>query len=333
MDVDPRLAGMLEVIAEGVIEFAGFALAAVSLISDEILHTVAVVGDDDAVARLMDLQAPVDLVRSELAAADSWGALRFLPAERAAGQLERHHWVPAIAPLPVDDAWDPMDLLCGLLRDGNGRLRGLLSVDLPINGRRPDQAQRETLQMYVRLAERALITALERGGLEEKVEEEQALAEYRRGIIDVLTHELRGSVGAIANTVVYLRGRPEWTDLDGVESALRIVEGGAQRIRSVVENMSALTELGKTDIRLRTELCDLGRIARDAVELHAVFADLQHIDLRCDVVGDAIVLGDPNDLDRMVGNLVSNAVKYSDQGGASRSASRAATTPLSQRRS
>ncbi|WP_436701471.1 sensor histidine kinase [Nocardioides sp. BYT-33-1] len=311
--MDTALSRTLELIAEGVREFAGFDLAAVSLVADGVLHTVAVVGDDEAIAHLVDLRAPVELVERELEPAEVWGDLRFLPAERSGGHLEGHDWVPDLVALDVPDAWHPDDLLCGLLCDDEGRLRGLLSVDLPRSGRRPDAAQRETLQMYVRLAERALVTALERGDLEVRVEREHAIAEYRRSIIDVLSHELRGTAAAIGNTVEVLRRR---TGLDpATRSALDAVDGGASRITSVVEDMAALAKLGRPGVALRTAPTDLGALVRDVIAFHDGAARLREVTVSLAVTGSPVVSGDPEDLDRMVANLLSNAVKYTDPGG------------------
>jgi len=312
VDVEQTLGSTLQLIAEGVREFAGFDLAAVSIVSDGLLHTIAVVGDDDAVAQLRDLRAPVELVARELQNAEVWGDLHFVPAERAGNHLAGHNWVPDVVPLDGADAWDPMDLLCGLLHDGDGRLRGLLSVDLPVSGRRPGPAQRATLQMYVRLAERAVVTALERGDLEVRVEHEHAIAEYRRSIIDVLSHELRGTAAAIANTVDLLR---EHTTPDSrIVPALDVVDGAAERIRSVVDDMAALAKLGHSNALLRSLHTDLGAVVRDAVALHEASARLQGVTVELSTSG-ATVLGDPEDLDRMAGNLVSNALKYTEPGG------------------
>lgn len=312
--IDETLTSALQLIAEGVQEFAGFDVAAVSLVTDGVLHTVAVVGDDDAVAQLLDLQAPVDLVERELVPAEVWGSLRFLPAELASGHLADLEWVPDIATPESPDAWRPEDLLCGLLHDRDGRLRGVLSVDLPVSRRRPDLAQRTTLQMYVRLAERALVTALERGDLVQRVEREHAIAEYRQTIIDALSHELQGTAAAISNTVEVL-GCQIAPDAP-LQAALKVINGGAERIRTVVDDMSALAKFGVAgDVALRTLPTALGAIARDSIRFHSASAALHRVSLSLEVVGPAVVLGDPEDLDRMVGNLLSNAIKYSNSGG------------------
>jgi signal transduction histidine kinase len=313
VEVDPSLARTLELLAEGVIEFAGFRVAAVSLVDAGLLHTVAVVGDDTAAAQLLDQRTPVELLERELAAADVWGALRFVPAGRSGGHLDDHVWVPDLEPLEDPDAWHARDLLCGLLHDPAGQLRGVLWVDLPGNGHRPDAAQRATLQMYVRLAERALVTALERDDLELRVAREHAVAEYRRSIIDVLSHELRGTTAAIAHTVDSLRAEPGLGET--VAAGLDVVHGGTERLRSVVDDMAALAKLGRTDVPLRSLTTDLGRVAREAVALHGAEARNRGVTVELEVVERPTLQGDPEDLDRMVANLVSNAVKYSEPGG------------------
>ena len=49
-------------------------------------------------------------------------------------------WVPDIEPGPDEDAWHPHDELLAPLYDEQGDLIGLLSIDIPLNGRRPDAA-------------------------------------------------------------------------------------------------------------------------------------------------------------------------------------------------
>lgn len=313
MEVDASLTRTLQLLAEGVIEFAGFRVAAVSLVLDGLLHTVAVVGDDSAAAQLVDQRTPVELLERELANADVWGSLHFVPADRSGGHLDEHLWVPDVVPRDEPDAWDSHDLLCGLLHDHAGQLRGVLWVDVPDDGRRPGAEQRATLQMYVRLAERALVTALERDDLELRVEHEHAVAEYRRSIIDVLSHELRGTAAAIAHTVDALRGESGLGE--SVTAGLDVVHGGVERLRSVVDDMAALAKLGRTDVLLRSLTTDLGRLAREAVALHAAEARGRGVTVAVEVVDEPTLQGDPEDLDRMVANLVSNAVKYSEPGG------------------
>ena len=64
----------LQFIAEGVTELAGFGVAAIGVVLDGMLHTVAVAGDDGAGEELATIQTPVEAVLAELENAEDWGA-------------------------------------------------------------------------------------------------------------------------------------------------------------------------------------------------------------------------------------------------------------------
>ena len=161
----------LELIAEGVTQVAGFGIAAISVARDDgKLEVMAVAGNDDARRELQGRRTPLDTLMTEIAKADDWGLFRFVPHERldpSAG--ETWGWVPDIDPLDGPDAWHPLDLLIAPLLDDDGVLRGTLAIDLPLDGRRPGEAQRRVLQTYAEQARRAVLTTLEREALAEQV--------------------------------------------------------------------------------------------------------------------------------------------------------------------
>jgi signal transduction histidine kinase len=182
----PRLADAasrdaLQLIAEGVTQLAGFGIAAISVVrEDGMLESVAVAGNEQARVELEGTRAPVDRLLEELAKADDWGLLRFVPHERldpSAG--DTWGWVPDIEPIDGPDAWHPLDLLIAPLYDGSGVLRGSLAMDLPVDGKRPGRAQRAVLNQYAEQAGRAVVVALERELLAEQVR----MAEAARRIV------------------------------------------------------------------------------------------------------------------------------------------------------
>lgn len=172
----------LQLIAEGVTQVAGFGVAAISVVrKDGRLQVMAVAGSDAARTELEGRRTPVDRLAREIEKADDWGLLRFVPHERldsAAG--DQWGWVPDIDPIDdAPDAWHPLDLLIAPLYDDDGVLRGTLAIDLPVDGRRPDEAQRAVLNTYAEQAGRAVLLALERDALAEQVR----MAEAARRIV------------------------------------------------------------------------------------------------------------------------------------------------------
>lgn len=191
----------LQQIAEGVTEVAGFGVAAVSVLRESgEFEVVAVAGSDDCRETLLGNFTPLSDIEAELAVAEEWGRLRFVPHERLPEGVALG-WVPDGEPLDVENAWHPLDLLVAPLLDDDGRWRGLLAVDLPEDGLRPDEARRRTLELYAVQAGRALTSAVERQRLVEQVQLasaartivrkasarlnfEQILAECQQAIVD-----------------------------------------------------------------------------------------------------------------------------------------------------
>ncbi len=57
-------------------------------------------------------------------------------------------WVPDIEPIDAEDAWHPEDALFAPLIGADGRRVGVLSVDVPHDGRRPNAATCKALEGF-----------------------------------------------------------------------------------------------------------------------------------------------------------------------------------------
>lgn len=305
----------LQFIAEGVTELAGFELAAISIVHDGRLHPVAIAGDERAREELSGLHPPVSVVLAELEAAEDWGPLKYVPHDRETARLDGYSYIPDFAPLDAPGAWHPRDLLLALLEDDRGELRGILSVDVPRNGLRPDAEQRRVLEVYARQAGRAVLTLLERQELELGLRRERATSDYRRQLIDVLSHQLQNPLAAILGNLELLQH-----DLAGEDPRarpLRGIERAAARISAMTQDLLALAEVNKPDRLLQQVEVDLVVLVREVAESFTAEAVGAGVSLEVDLPATPLrVPGDPGELEDLVGNLVSNAIKYSDDGGA-----------------
>jgi signal transduction histidine kinase len=162
--------GALQVIAEGLVELAGFEVAALSVVRDsQHMQVMAVAGSDEARDTLLGTFTPITRLMEELGVAEDWGYFKFVPQESLDPEVESWGWVPDIEPIEDPDAWQPMDLLVAPLYDTDGVLRGTLSIDCPSDGRRPDESHRRILNRYAAQAARALVIAVEREAFAEQV--------------------------------------------------------------------------------------------------------------------------------------------------------------------
>ncbi|MFA6299518.1 MAG: ATP-binding protein [Nocardioides sp.] len=164
---------VLTAVAEGVAQAVGFEVAAISYLTRDLhFQVAAVAGSAEARELLLGSRVPLSAMEAELMLAEQWGSLLFIPAERLDGDVLG--WIPPEVETggdtePGPDRWRPEDTLRSPLRSPAGELLGLLSVDLPVDGKRPDQARRELLEMYADLAGVALHNARRATVLEEQV--------------------------------------------------------------------------------------------------------------------------------------------------------------------
>jgi signal transduction histidine kinase len=175
-------------IAAGVTDLVGFEVAAISVARDDdrTLEMIAVAGSAECREQLLGHRTPVAEIEQEITTAEHWGDLRFVPHERMALDIDRLGWVPDLEPSDDPDAWHPLDLLLAPIYDDDDRLRGLLSVDVPLDRRRPGPQKRQELQKFVAQTRRAILAALERTELAEQVR----LAEAARMIVREVSSEL-----------------------------------------------------------------------------------------------------------------------------------------------
>ena len=137
----------LQAVVDGVVEGVGFGVAAVNCVrSDGSFEMRAVAGSEEARAALVGVISPPDAFEEEFAVADRWGGLRFVPHGRLQGDVQG--WVPSVEGPASPDGWHPEDALFAPLHAASGDLVGVLSVDLPHDGRRPGALQRELLEMF-----------------------------------------------------------------------------------------------------------------------------------------------------------------------------------------
>lgn len=158
----------LRVVAESVALLSGFRHAVINVRRGERLEVVA--ASSPVLAHLVGTSTPLEVLERELERADRWGDLMFVPHDRVGEEVLSYSFVPELVPGAGPDAWHPLDLLAAPIFDDHGTLRGLLTVDVPVDGQRPGAAQREVLARYARVTRSSVLMALEREGLEQRVQ-------------------------------------------------------------------------------------------------------------------------------------------------------------------
>jgi len=144
-------------------------------------------------------------------------------------------------------------------------------------------------------------------GLLERVE--RSFTQQRRFMSDA-SHELRTPVAILRVEADIALGKPTRTEREYRES-LRVMQDAAGRLSRIVEDLFLLSRVDAGDPTLIPGEVRLDEIIRDAVRAVRGLADQRGISI--DVVADARspLRGDPALLDRLLLNLLRNAVSYS----------------------
>ncbi len=145
------LDAMLELLARTIVRALGFDVAVVNLVeSTARVAVVAVAGPDAVREKLLGTHVDVFTWERLFEAGQPWGRLVFVDhrvfdASQAVGMVS---WTPDTAVSDDPDGWHPEDSLFAPLRSSDGALLGVLSVDLPRGGRRPDEDTRNSLEAF-----------------------------------------------------------------------------------------------------------------------------------------------------------------------------------------
>jgi signal transduction histidine kinase len=137
-----------------------------------------------------------------------------------------------------------------------------------------------------------------------------AFATQRRFVANA-SHELRTPLTVMRTAIDVTLAKPSPTPAQLTDMAVR-VRRSIDRAESMVE---ALLTLAVSDQgKLSTEFTDLATWAEDAID--AAAPEIDRLDLRVDTELDpAETAGDPQLLERMIWNLVDNAVRHNEPGG------------------
>jgi diguanylate cyclase (GGDEF)-like protein/PAS domain S-box-containing protein len=138
----------LQLVADTIVESLGFEVAVVNIVdSDDEMVVVAVTGPDDVREQLLNRRQGRDGWSQLMAASEPWGRLRFLDhATSPADPEDIFSWIPDLPVSDEPDAWHPEDALFAPLESSDGRHLGMLSVDVPRDGKRPGPATRRALE-------------------------------------------------------------------------------------------------------------------------------------------------------------------------------------------
>src|SRR6478735_9463515 len=191
------------------------------------------------------------------------------------------------------------------------------AVERMLDAARSGEESRQTLELYgpPRVAVVVRASPLEGGGAVatiEDVSERRRVDAVRTDFVANISHELKTPVGALAVLAEALSGE---SDPEVVQRVADRMVAEALRVTGTIDDLMELSriELGESPL---TEAVPIGDIVAEAVERVRQLAAARGIEIAVlDGHSEGRVWGDRRQLVSALGNLVENAVKYSEDGG------------------
>jgi heavy metal sensor kinase len=140
----------------------------------------------------------------------------------------------------------------------------------------------------------------------------QSFEQIRRFSTDV-SHELRTPLTAIRGQLevaLLTANRPEQYH-EAILNALEDVE----QLSSIVRALMLLSQAESGQLALQKTSFDLGQLASDMVDQFQIPAEEKNLKLKVHSAPDLVIHADRVQIERLISNLMSNAVKYTPDGG------------------
>jgi two-component system, chemotaxis family, CheB/CheR fusion protein len=132
----------------------------------------------------------------------------------------------------------------------------------------------------------------------------------KEAFLAALGHELRNPMTAIQNSLEVISG-----DNEQSERALLILKRQVQHMARLINDLLDITRINLGTLRIQRERVNLNQTVLAAVEPARRAAEARGLALTIDLPKDpTFVEADPERLSQMVGNLLSNALNYTDKG-------------------
>ncbi|PXW67049.1 ATP-binding protein [Methylobacterium sp. B4] len=145
--------------------------------------------------------------------------------------------------------------------------------------------------------------------------EARRLETMRVDFVANASHELRTPLAALLGFIETLQG-PAREDAGARERFLGIMRTQAQRMTRLIDDLLSLSRIELHEHVAPTKALDLGRLARQMVDMHAPLARERGVEITVERPDMPLpVLGDRDELLRVIENLVENALKYGASGG------------------
>ncbi|MCK9409315.1 MAG: HAMP domain-containing sensor histidine kinase [Bacteriovoracaceae bacterium] len=148
------------------------------------------------------------------------------------------------------------------------------------------------------------------------IEEMKTMDNLRRELVANVSHDLRTPLATIHGYIETLLIKSESLSPNEREKYLKTVLSSTERLRNLVEELFELSKLEAKQTRPDPEPFSITELVQDIGQKYLIIAEQKGIRFRCILPRDLpLTLADIALIDRVIQNLVDNAIKFTPSGG------------------
>ncbi len=156
---------------------------------------------------------------------------------------------------------------------------------------------------------------LERQKIEilQKQERAEQAAAMKQNFLSAMSHEIRTPLNAVTSIISLLQERSD----DGEKELLTSLQFSAKNLLRIINDILDFSKLESNNMQLEVHPVDFKKLLNNTKKTFSSLAEEKNITLSLSVdsnVSDAYLL-DETKLFQILGNLISNAIKFTDRGG------------------
>jgi signal transduction histidine kinase/CheY-like chemotaxis protein/ligand-binding sensor domain-containing protein len=186
--------------------------------------------------------------------------------------------------------------------------------------------ERHTRELEQRVEERTAQLAAARNEAERARQKAEAAARAKSDFLATMSHEIRTPMNGVIGMIQLL----EATSLTSQQrEQLAIMRSSGEILMTIVNDMLDLSKIETGSLQLEHVDFGLTRLVEESIELFRPQAAARGLDLTLELAPDlpAYVNGDPTRFGQVLMNLLSNAMKFTEQGGVRVSVARVPGAP------
>jgi len=165
---------------------------------------------------------------------------------------------------------------------------------------------------FVDVTERIAITA----ALEEALRRADEASHAKDDFISVISHELRTPLTSLKGGLALALSGRLGELAPPIRSSLEIASRGSVRLSKFIDNLLLAQKVNTVALTLENKPLDLGRLLEESFEENRAFASEQGVHLaKVQTDQSVVILGDAFAIRQILDNLVSNAIKFSNEHG------------------